>query len=67
MKLGRPSIHPSVCLSIGAIRPILHPRRAAGLLLSAVPAADIDNSDGRQALSSSMALSSKCEQCHVYS
>jgi len=62
MKLGRPSIHPSVCLSIGAIRPILHPRRAAGLLLSAVPAADIDNSDGRQALSSS-----KCEQCHVYS
>ena len=54
---GRESVRPS------DVRPIIRPqrRRAAGLLLSAVRAGDIDRQQRRR----STALSSKCGECHV--
>jgi len=64
--MKRPSVRPSVCrLSVCrlSVCPVI--RRAAGLLLSAAPCGQkisID-SGGRR----STALSSKCEQRHVFS
>jgi len=55
---------PSVCTVIRS-----QPRRAAGLLLNAVRAADIDRQrrqpSAQQQRRRSTALSSKCGQCHV--
>ena len=56
-----------------SVRPIirLQTRRAAGLLLSAVPAGDIDRqlwpAGAEWQKRCSTTLSSKCEQCRVYS
>ena len=69
------SVRSTVCATIWSlsVRPSVCPiwpqqRRAAGLLLSAVRAGDIDRqrrSPGAAARCRSTALSSKCGQCHV--
>jgi len=62
--MKRLSVRPFLC---PIIRP--QPRRAAGLLLSAVRARDIDRQwlppGAEQQRRRSTALSSKCELCHV--
>jgi len=68
-KVYETALCPSVCLSV---RPIIRsqPQRAAALLLSAVPAGDVDRQrqrpgarqQRRHSMGRSRALSSKCKQ-----